>query len=133
MADEMTRQEFADYMEAFEERLGTRFARIESHLREHDSRFAQVDMRFDKVDARIDKVDERIDSLTHIMMVQFEDVRRDIRFSLEAVQGLRDVTERGFSEQRTEYGEQIALLQDVLRHVRGRVERLEPRARKRRS
>ena len=82
---------------------------------------------------RLGKVDDRIDSLAHTMTVQFEDVRRDIRFSLEAVQGLRDVTERGFSEQRSEHGEQISLLQDVLRHVRGRVEQLEPRARKRRS
>lgn len=125
MADDMTRQEFAEYMEAFEDRLGTRFARIESHLREHDSRFAQIDIRFDKVD-------ESIDSLAHSMKVQFEEVRRDIRFSLEAVQGLGEVTDRRFGEQRTEHGTQIALLQDVLRHVRGRVERLEPRPRKRR-
>jgi hypothetical protein len=75
----------------------------------------------------------RIDSLAHTMQVQFEEVRRDIGCSLETVQGLRELTERGFSDQRAEYGAQICLLQDVFRHVRGRVERLEPRPRKRRS
>lgn len=117
MADEMTRQEFSNYMEAFEQRL--------------DKRFQRIDSRSEQVDTRLEQIDTRLEDLKQSMSVQFEDVRRDIRFSLEAVQGVREVTDRGFEDRQTQHREQISLLRDVLHHVRGRVERLEPPQKKR--
>ena len=89
MGSEMTRQEFAEYMSAFEERL--------------DARFGQIDTQFD--------------NLAQSMKIQFEDVRREIRFSLEAVVGLREVTERELGSVRAEHRDQTSLIHDVLRHV----------------
>src|SRR5688572_4275326 len=155
MADNVTRQEFTEYMIAFEKRLDARFDQIDRRFGQVDSRFDQVDGRFaqvdgrldqmdgrlDRMDGRLDRMDERfdrmdgrldsmdgrldrvdgrldkgdghfarietrLDDLKLSMNVQFEDVRRDIRFSLEAVQGLRETTEQGFAEQRTEHREQ---------------------------
>ena len=140
MADQMTRQEFADYMMAFERRLDARFAHIDQQFAQVDQQFAQVDRRFAQVDQRFTQVDQQfavIDrqfaavgqlftDLKQSMTVQFEDVRRDIRFSLEAVTSLREMTERGFDDMRREHGDQTSLLKGVVRHVRRRVETLEP-------
>ena len=98
MADEMTRQEFAEYMTAFEQRL--------------DARFAQVDARFDDLKQRI--------------TIQFEDVRGDIRFSLEAVTGLREMTERRFDEMRADHEGQIGLLKTAVHHLSRRVDAMGP-------
>ena len=100
MADKMTRAEFAEYMKAFEERLEERL----------DGRFASFEER-----------------INHSMKVQFEETRGLIRFSLEAVDALRETTERGFAEMRADHEEQTTLLKDAVKHVRQRVERLERR------
>lgn len=95
----MTRQEFAEYMSAFEMRL--------------DARFGQIDMRFGQIDVRFDNLEQS-------MKIQFEELRRDIRFSLEAVVGLREVTERELGSVRAEHRDQTSLIHDVLRHVQVR-------------
>ncbi|MEO5741744.1 MAG: hypothetical protein ABIS29_14235 [Vicinamibacterales bacterium] len=153
MANEMTRQEFAEYMIGFEERLNSRFAQIDQrfgqidlrlgqvdHLfGEIDLRFGQIDQRFGQIDqrfgqmdqhfAQIDlhfvQVDQQFDDLTQRMTVQFEDVRREIRFSLEAVTGLREATDRGFDDMRRDHASQTSLLEAAIRHVRHRVDIVE--------
>ena len=148
MADEMMRTEFLAYMQAFEQRLDTRFTKIDEQFKNVDEQFMNVDKRLENVDKRLENVDkrfgsvdkqlqnnekqftsinERFDSLEQTMKVQFEETRGLIRLSLEAVGGLRETTERGFSDVRAEVGEQTSLLKDVARHVRVRVERVERR------
>lgn len=139
MSDEMTRQEFTAYMAEFEQRLGTRFGQINSHFAQIDSHFAQIDSyfaqidsrfaqinsRFAQIDSHFAQIDVRFDMLEGSMKIQFEHVRRDIRLSLEAVVGVREVTERGFSDLRVEHVNQTALIHDVLHHVRGRIDDVE--------
>lgn len=74
-----------------------------------------------------ERINQRFDATNGSIRFQFEETRALIRLSLEAVQGLRETTERGFSEVRAEFGEQVSLLKDVARHLRGRVERVERR------
>ena len=103
MGSEMTRQEFAEYMSDFEKRL--------------DARFGQIDMRFGQIDTQFGQIDTQFDNLARSMKIQFEDVRREIRFSLEAVVGLREVTQRELGVVRAEHRDQTSLIHDVLRHV----------------
>ena len=118
-------------MSAFEERLDarfgqidTRFGQIDVHFAQIDARFGQIDARFGQIDARFGQIDTQFgqidtqfDNLAQSMKIQFEDVRREIRFSLEAVVGLREVTERELGSVRAEHRDQTSLIHDVLRHV----------------
>lgn len=150
MSNDMTRQEFTEYMESLERRLETRFDRIETRLDTVDARFddvdqrftsidqrftsidrrfSDIDRRFSDIDRRFDAVDTRFDTLEQSMKVQFEEVRRDLRFSLEALTALRETTDRGFEQVRADHAGQTTLLEDALRHVRRRVETVENRRR----
>lgn len=73
------------------------------------------------------RMNARFERLRLDLNVQFEDVRREIRFSLEAVEALRETAEQGFADMRTQHHQQTTLLQAAIEHVRGRVERLERR------
>ena len=117
MGSEMTRQEFAEYMSAFEQRLDARFGQIDTHFEQIDAHFGQIDARFGQIDERFGQIDAQFDNLAQSMKIQFEDVRREIRFSLEAVVGLREVTERELGSVRAEHRDQTSLIHDVLRHV----------------
>jgi hypothetical protein len=101
MADEfLTKTEFVRYMEAFERRLN---------------------QRMDGIDQRMAGFDQRIGG----MDVQFEETRALIRLSFEAVDALRETTERGFAEMRADHKDQISLLHAAIKHIRRRVEPLE--------
>src|SRR5262245_42568279 len=63
MSDEMTRDEFADYMQAFERRLDERFVRVDRRLDGIDGRLDGMDQRFDAVDGRFDTMDRRFDAV----------------------------------------------------------------------
>jgi hypothetical protein len=52
--------------------------------------------------------------------VQFEETRGLIRLSFEGLDGLRDTTERGFAGVRRENNENRTLLEEAVKHVRGR-------------
>jgi hypothetical protein len=54
MAEQMTRDEFTDYMEAFEQRLAARFARADRRLDGIEGRLDEIDCRFDAIDIRQD-------------------------------------------------------------------------------
>ena len=54
MADQITRDEFTDYMEAFEQRLAARFARADRRLDGIEGRLDEVDGRFDGLEFRHD-------------------------------------------------------------------------------
>jgi hypothetical protein len=62
---------------------------------------------------------------TNRMDVQFEETRGLIRLSLEGLEALRETTERGFADVRRENHENRTLLEEVVKHVRKRVERVE--------
>jgi hypothetical protein len=106
MAHEMmTRSEFSEYMQAFEERMA---------------------MRLDE------RLNERVGALEQRMNVQFEDTRSLLRLSLEGLGALRESTARGFSVVRRENHENRTLLEEAVKHVR-RVERVEDSRRAKRS
>jgi hypothetical protein len=95
MADEMIeRSEFLEYMQVFEKRL--------------DERFNTTDRRFE--------------TLAQSMKVQFEETRGRIRFSFEAVDALRETTDRGFADMRQEHTQQTELLHIAVGHVRRRAD-----------
>ena len=52
MADQITRDDFTDYMEAFEQRLAARFARADRRLDGIEGRLDEVDGRFDGLEIR---------------------------------------------------------------------------------
>lgn len=60
MADPITREEFADHMDAFEHRLGARNSRSDRRLESIDSRLDAIDGRLDTIDTRLDVVDGRL-------------------------------------------------------------------------
>ena len=171
MADEMTRDEFSDYMAAFEQRMADRFGRTDRRLDGLDRRFDKVDGRLESMDGRLDSMDGRLDSmdsrldsmdgrldehdkrfdavekemkrgfselgggladLEQSMKVQFEETRKDIKFSLEAVQALREVTETKLVAVIANQESDKRTLERALHHVRGRTENLETRVKARR-
>lgn len=85
------------------------------------------DQQFKSIDRQFKSIDGRFNSLEQYMKVQFEETRGLIRLSLEAVDALRESTEQGFRDVGAEHAEQTSLLKDAIRHVRGRVERVERR------
>ena len=74
-----------------------------------------------------ERINQQFDSIKGSTKLQFEETRGLIRLSLEAVDALRESTEQGFREVRAELDEQTSLLKDAIRHVRGRIERVESR------
>ncbi len=60
MADQITREEFADHMDAFEHRLGARNSRSDRRLESIGSRLDALDGRLDTIDMRLDVVDGRL-------------------------------------------------------------------------
>jgi hypothetical protein len=61
MSDQITREEFADHMEAFEQRFAARFGRVERRLDAIDARLDSMDGKLDGLDTRLDVMDGRID------------------------------------------------------------------------
>ena len=87
-----------------------------------------VETRFDGVDGRLDGVDRRlvgVDTRLSQLAVGLDEVKSLAKNGLEAVQILKESTERSFAEADRKHDEQIELLKDVSVHVRKRVERLE--------
>ena len=167
MADEMTRDEFSEYMAGFEQRIADRFGRTDRRLDGLDRRFDKVDGRLESMDGRLDSMDSRLDSmdgrldsmdgrldghdrrfdtfetemkqglselngsvadLKQSMKVQFEETRKDIKFSLEAAQGLKEITETNFGAVIANQERDKRTLERALHDVRGRTENLENRA-----
>ena len=60
MADQITREEFADHMDGFEQRLGARASRSDRRLETIDSRLDGIDGRLDAIDTRLDVIDGRL-------------------------------------------------------------------------
>lgn len=57
--------------------------------------------------------------------IGFDEIQRDVRLALEAIETLRQQTSRRFDESRKNQFREIALTLDVLRHVRRRVDRMD--------
>jgi hypothetical protein len=60
MADQITREEFADHMDGFEQRLGVHSSRADRRLETIDGRLDAIDGRLDAIDARLDVIDGRL-------------------------------------------------------------------------
>lgn len=73
------------------------------------------------------RFDQRIDRLEQKMAIEFEEVKRHIRLSLEGLDALRETTGKGFEAMQANHESQILLVHDVIRHVRRRVEAVEER------
>lgn len=90
---------------AMEQRLNARFDGVDRRLDgvdrcldKVDQRLDKVDQRFDKVDQRFDGVDGKLDQLDRTMHVLHEEAMSEFRFSLEAVEGTKEVLLRKFNE-----------------------------------
>ena len=138
MADQMTRQEFTEYMTAFERRLDARFDgidtrfggidtrfggiegrldRIDGRLDQHDRRFDALDQRLDQHDRGFDRLDASLADLKQEMKVQFEQTRQEFKFSLEAVDALREVTETRFDKMSQEQAVHKADLERAIKNI----------------
>ena len=63
MPDQITTEEFADHMDAFEQRLGARASRSDRRIEAIDSRLDAIDGRLDAIDTRLDVIDGRLRGL----------------------------------------------------------------------
>lgn len=63
MPDQITTEEFADHMDAFEQRLGARASRSDRRIEAIDSRLDAIDGRLDTIDTRLDVIDGRLRGL----------------------------------------------------------------------
>ena len=109
-------------------------AEIPSAIKKDDATMADTMTRAEFIEymkAFEKRLDGRFESLEGSMKIQFEDVRKDIRLSFEAVVALRETTERGFAGMRVDHKQQIGLLETAIKHVRGRVDRRERTKRRR--
>lgn len=93
-----------------------------------DHQFKGIDGRFDdlrrSVDARFDDVnqrtDERFDNVNRRISVLHEDVKSDIRFTLEARQAVQEVMETTFADQARSFREALAPIADAVRSSFGK-------------
>jgi hypothetical protein len=83
----------------------------------------------ERVETRMEGVETRMEAFENRVMIRFEEVERIGRLSFEAVEALRETTDRGFADVRTDHQEQVTLLHTAVKHVRRRVERVERPAR----
>jgi hypothetical protein len=108
-----------------------------------ETKFDSIDKKLESLDARLQKTDatvETIDGLlksTHDMVtrnyVLLEDTRAVAKLGLEGVQGLQESTDEKFAAAAKANAEQTDMLKSLIVHVRKRVERVEPRKRRRRT
>jgi len=88
--------------------LTTRFDSVDEQLKGVGRRFDAVDLRFDDVAQEFRDVHQRIGVL-------HEDVRANLRFGLEARDGLKEQMERLFAEQRDTLREELAPMKAAIR------------------
>lgn len=80
MPDQITTEEFADHMDAFERRLGARASRSDRRIEAIDSRLDAIDGRLDGIDTRLDVIDGRlrglVDAIEERLVARDKDGRR---------------------------------------------------------
>ncbi len=99
-----------------------RFDKLEQMIGSLATRFDAVDRRFDAVDQRFNEVDENLKDMRQGLAdvhqrvgVLHEDVKSDLRFTLEAQQALKEVMEAGFANQERSFREALAPIADAVR------------------
>lgn len=125
MADEMSVEQKIDLLM---ERFGVVEGKVDAMDQRFDAmnqRFDAMDQRFDAMDQRFDTMDQRFDAMDRKFSLQFDAVRADIRLVAEGVVATNERLDRVAAEARDHHDKQYQLLGEVIRHVRGRVERLE--------
>ena len=75
MPDQITMEEVADHMDAFEQRLGARASRSDRRIEAIDSRLDAIDGRLDTIDTRLDVIDRRLSGLAEAIQERL--VERD--------------------------------------------------------
>ena len=105
---------FKETMETFKESMDTFKESV-------DTRFDSIDSKLTTVDTKVTTLDTKIDKI----QVLLDDTRAVAKLGLEGLQGLRESTDAKFEAAAKAKGEQTALLNSVLVHVRNRVERVE--------
>ena len=76
----------------------------------------------ERFNGRMQAFEQRINSRVD---VHFDETQRLVRLSFEAIDALRETTDRGFADLRRDNHENKTLLEAALTHVRTRVDRLE--------
>ncbi len=117
MADNMTRQEFTEYMTAFEQRFDTRFGRIDGRLDGLDASVADLKQGVADLKQGVADLNQGMADLKQRMAIQFEETRQNFKLSLEAVAGLREKTEEKFGEMSRDHALQKSLLESAIRDI----------------
>jgi hypothetical protein len=122
LGDEMTLKDIGKQLYAIQVGL----TRVQTDVAELKDGVAEiktdvVDLKTDVAGLKTDVAGLKTDvaSLDHRMTVQFEETRSMLRFGLEAREALRESMEQRFDEADRKHDFQIALLQDVVRDIRG--------------
>ena len=108
------------------DRIDTRFDQITGQFAQVDARFdqiagqfAHIDARLDRVDARFSEVDGRFDRIEmqlHRQGVLLESVSSDLKQTMEAVIGNREVMDSEFTRVRAHIDERVQPLEWAGRH-----------------
>lgn len=120
-------EERFDKLEQMIGSLATRFDSVDEQFKSVDRRFddlgRSVNARFDDMNQRMDesfgdvnqRMDERFGGVNQRISVLHEDVKSDIRFTLEARQALQEVMETKFADQERSFREALAPIADAVR------------------
>jgi predicted nuclease with TOPRIM domain len=112
---------FKESMETFKESVDTRFDSIDTKLTTVDAKVTTLDTKVATLDIKVTTLDTKIDRV----QVMLEDTHAIAKLGLEGLEGLRESMDAKFEAAAKAKGEQTALLNSVLVHVRNRVERVE--------
>ena len=115
-----------DQMDQRFDQLDQRFEQVDQRFEQVDQRFEQVDQRFEQVDQRFGQVDQRvgqgdqrldgIDAQLHRQGVLLEAMNSDLRQTMEAVTGNRQVLDQKFAEVLEKLDERIQPVELASRH-----------------
>ncbi len=107
--------------------LARQFGSFEKKLTSVESKLTAVESKLTSVESKLTSGESKLDSIS----VRLDDTRQVAKLGLEAVQGLRESTDKAHAEMRRDHDNQADLLKSVLVHVRKRVDRVEPKRRRR--
>jgi len=117
MANEMALEQKVD---ALSEKLDAVLAKLDDTAAKDDLKLFAT-----RNDLKLNAFGSRVDARLSKLAVGLDEVKELAKSGLEAVQILKESTERSFADATRKHDEQIELLKDVSVHVRKRVERLE--------
>ena len=102
------------------QKINSRLDRIDGRLDGIDGRLDGIDGRLDGIDGRLDGNDsrfDRIDAQLHKQGVLLESISADLKQTMEAVVGNRQVMDREFAALRTQIDERVQPIEMAVRRL----------------